>query len=545
MSEIRAKKRHSHAYLKLLTAASAILLLTGCASSRMRNSVNKEVYKILERKTKEVTAEKIPWDIDSKKDKELISESVPLTLKEALIIATRNNRDYKTAKEDVYLQTLSLISRRHSYHLRYGVGGSMTWTADEDTKDISADLNLGLIQWLAQGTQISLNVVEEYSQDLMAENSAENFQTVVGLDILQPLFRGAGRSVAQADLIQAERDVIYQIRTFLKYQRDFSVTVADKYYTLLETKNTLENYRTNYTYLKQTRERIEMLSEAGRETPMGVDQTRQDEYRAYQSWISANNNYQRLLDEFKIFLGLSPDVNITVEEKGLERFLDKGISQTKIDPADSIKLALEKRLDLLTSRDRLEDSKRDADVALNALRTQLDLKFGVETRSPLSENKLSFEFDDFEKPYYTAGLDWELPVNKVEERNTYVQALINFDRAKRNLENTEDFIKLEILNLCRNLEEAYQSYLIQGKSLELAQKRVEGTDLLLQAGRATTRDLLEAQEAYLNAKNSLSSAIVNYLVSYLEFLRDTETLEIDESGVWKGDLYGKISGESS
>ena len=59
------------------------------------------------------------------------------------------------------------------------------------------------------------------------------------------------------------------------------------------------------------------------------------------------------------------------------------------------------------------------------------------------------------------------------------------------------------------------------------------------------KDLLEAQESYLNAKNSLSTAIVNYLVSYLEFLRDTETLEIDENGVWKGDLYEKISGEGN
>ncbi|MDD5454686.1 MAG: TolC family protein [Candidatus Ratteibacteria bacterium] len=519
-----------------------IFLLTGCASSRMRSAVDKEVYKILEKKTKEITQEKISWDIDSKKDKELPDTAVPLTLKDALIIAAKNNRDYQTAKEDVYLRTLSLISRRHDFHFRYGVDGSAMWTKDENTdaENLSADLNLNLVKWLSQGTQISLNAAEEYFQNI-AEDGDESFQTVVGLNILQPLFRGAGRSIAQADLIQAERDVVYQIRAFLKYQRDFSVNVADRYYTLLETKNNLENYRTNYTYLKQTRERIEMLSEAGRATPMEVDQTRQDEYRANQNWIRANNDYQRLLDEFKVFLGLSPDVDITVEEKGLERFLDKGISQIKVDPADSIKLALEKRLDLLTSRDQLEDSKRNADVALNALRTQLDLTLGVERRS-LLEDKPSF---DLEEPYYTAGLNWELPVNKVEERNSYVQALINLDRAKRDAENTEDSIKLGILNLCRNLEEAYQSYLIQEKSLELAQKRVEGTDLLLQAGRATARDLLEAQESYLDSKNSLSSAIVNYLVSYLEFLRDTETLEIDESGVWKGDLYEKISGEGS
>ena len=107
----------------------------------------------------------------------------------------------------------------------------------------------------------------------------------------------------------------------------------------------------------------------------------------------------------------------------------------------------------------------------------------------------------------------------------------------------KDQIKLEVLNAYRDLQESYQTYLIQKNSLELASKRVESTDLLLQAGRATIRDLLEAQEAYLNAKNNLSNAITEYLISYLKFLRDTELLELDERGVWKGELYEKISGE--
>jgi outer membrane protein TolC len=517
-----------------------IFLLTGCAA-RIKNSADREVYKILEKKTKQVTPETILWDIEFQATQEVPSEDTPLTLKNVLIIATRNNRDYQTAKEDVYLKTLALISQRYNYSLRYGVDGTVTWEKDSlGEENVSADLNLNLAKWLAQGAQITFNIAQEYLKYLTGDTDGI-FQTVVGLDILQPLFRGAGRSVAQAGLIQAERDVVYQIRSFLRYQRSFSVTIADKYFTLLEANNNLENYSKNYTYLKQTRERIQMLSEAGRATPIEVDQTRQDEYRAYQSWLSANNDYQQLLDEFKIFLGLSPEVKISLEAGGLEMFLEKGISEIKVKPEESIKLALEKRLDLMTAYDQLEDSKRNVDVALNALRTKLDLNLGVESRTPTGD-KPSWEF---EEPTYTAGFNLELPLNKIPERNAYRQALINFERGKRTITQTRDEMKLDILNLCRNLEELYQTYVIQEKSLKLASRRVEGTDLLLQAGRATTRDLLDAQESYLNAKNALSSAIVNYLISYLEFLRDTETLEIDESGVWKGDLYGKISGEGS
>jgi outer membrane protein TolC len=516
-----------------------ILLLTGCSAKRLKRSADKDVYNILEEKTQQVTPEEIPWSIGPSEQQEISSEDTSLRLKNVLVMAAKNNREYQTKKEDVYLSALALTSQRYQFQLRYGVGGSVAWQEKSGEEDISADLNLNLIKWLSRGTQITFDIIQDYLKYLVG-GKTEVFQTALSLDILQPLFRGAGRTMAQADLIQAERDVVYQIREFLRYQRSFSVTVAEKYFSLLQTKNNVENYWKNYVYLQQTRKRVEMLSEAGRIPPIQVDQTKQDEFRAYQNWVEANNNYKELFDEFKIFLGLSPEAKISLEEKGLANFLEKGIPEIEVDQEESLKLAVENRLDLMTVYDQLEDSKRDASVALNALRTKLDLNLGVESSSPQDSHPVL----EFNETTYTAGLDFELPLNKIPERNAYVKALISLDRQKRNAMLKEDEVRLDVLNLYRNLEEAYQTYLIQKESLELANKRVGSADLLLQAGRAETRDLLEAQESYLSAKNSLSSAIVNYLVSYLRFLRDTELLKLDNKGIWKGDLYEKISGEN-
>lgn len=531
-----------------LVFLAVVLLFIGCSATRVKRSADRDVYNILEKKTKEVTSDEMLWSIEPSQQ-EITSEDTSLNLKDALVMAAKNNREFQTEKENVYLSALALTSQRYQFQLKYGVSGGVNWQKtlkDENTlqssdteETINADLNLNLVKWLAHGTQITFDIIENYLKYLVGDKT-EVFQTVLSLDILQPLFRGAGRSVAQASLIQAERDVVYQIRTFLRYQRSFSVTVAEKYFNLLQTKNNVENYWKNYVYLQQTRKRVEMLSEAGRIPPVQVDQTRQDEFRAYQNWVEANNSYDELFDEFKIFLGLPPEAKISLEEKGLENFLEKGIPKIEIDQEESVKLAVESRLDLMTANDQLEDDKRDVAVALNALRTKLDLSVGVDSSSPQDSHPVL----EFNKPTYTAGLDFELPLNKTLERNTYREALISLERQKRSVALKEDEVKLEVLNLYRNLEEAYQTYLIQKDSLELANRRVENTDLLLQAGRAETRDLLEAQESYLNAKNALSSAIVNYLISYLRFLRDTELLELDNKGVWKGDLYEKISGEN-
>ena len=53
------------------------------------------------------------------------------------------------------------------------------------------------------------------------------------------------------------------------------------------------------------------------------------------------------------------------------------------------------------------------------------------------------------------------------------------------------------------------------------------------AGRAQIRDVLEAQEALIQAQNGLTSAVVNYRIAELEFQRDTGLLQIDEKGLWQ------------
>lgn len=57
--------------------------------------------------------------------------------------------------------------------------------------------------------------------------------------------------------------------------------------------------------------------------------------------------------------------------------------------------------------------------------------------------------------------------------------------------------------------------------------------MFLDAGRAQIRDLLEAQDALLEAQNALTASVVNYRTAELAIQRDTGVLEVDEKGLWK------------
>ena len=65
----------------------------------------------------------------------------------------------------------------------------------------------------------------------------------------------------------------------------------------------------------------------------------------------------------------------------------------------------------------------------------------------------------------------------------------------------------------------------------MAARRVRSTTLFQQAGRSSTRDLLEAEAALLSARNSVVGAIVEYRMAGLKLRRDMSVLTITEEGL--------------
>jgi outer membrane protein TolC len=65
----------------------------------------------------------------------------------------------------------------------------------------------------------------------------------------------------------------------------------------------------------------------------------------------------------------------------------------------------------------------------------------------------------------------------------------------------------------------------------LAEERVKSTEIFFEAGRGVLRDVTEAQDALLTARNALSAAAVDYRVAELTFQRDTGLLKIKKDGL--------------
>jgi outer membrane protein TolC len=527
--------------LGIISAFCASLFLIGCSTSYYKEDADEEVYGIIADKGDEIGGMPSHFTIEGEKkplpfDPAAKSEAV-LSLESALTVAVENSREYQSQKEILYSQGLSLTLARHEFDPIFSGSASAEIERENQRNSISGALSFGISRMLATGADLSVVLTTNLFRFISGGDPAKSASSIISASIVQPLLEGAGRAVTLENLTQAERSMVYGIREFVRFRKTLSVDVAKDYYNLLQRKDAVDNAGNNYENLKTELERARLLAMAGRLPEFQVDQTEQDELSARDRWIREKEFYENLLDDFKITLGIPTDIAIQPDPSEMQELAKIGIVPPPVLAEEAVDIALDKRLDLRNTRGRVDDADRKVGVAANALKAGLDVSGSMDVGTQGETTPFDFDFDN---ATYGAGLSLELPLDKKSERNAYRRSLINLAASERNLAEQIDRIKQEVRNASRNLDQAEQSYNIQRNSLRLAKQRVESTTLLQQAGRASTRDVLESREALLNAQNAVSRALVDHFNARLDLLLAMESLKIGDDGLWIDDDDDKI-----
>jgi len=196
------------------------------------------------------------------------------------------------------------------------------------------------------------------------------------------------------------------------------------------------------------------------------------------------------------------------------------------------------QLQVLNAIDQFEDRKRKVRVAADQLRPKLDFFANASLNSEPPDDYTKFDPDKYRGG---VGLELDLPINPVPRRNTYRATLVSFEAQLRSLTLTLDDLKESIDRGQRTLLQTQQNYLIQNSALELAKRRVASITMLLEAGRAEVRDLVDAQNAQLVSENAVTASLVEYQVARLQLLLDVGVLDTSIREFWlKDHLPGSL-----
>ncbi|NQV69427.1 MAG: TolC family protein [Pseudohongiella sp.] len=551
---------------KILTIVLSGSILMACTSSANKHSADQESYAIIADKSELVPGMSAQVAIDDQAQIDLSQYSLNsdsfefldneadselgaqiISLNAALDLSFQHSKEYQTQKERLYLEALALTFDRYRYTPTFSAAGSANyqWDAEDQfvtdmqtltgmeaistSESIDARTSLGARYLLKGGGAIALNLTNNFTRFLTGDISEFGAGALIG-SFTQPLLRDFGTEIETEALMQAERDLLYQLRDFTRFRKSFAVRVASQYYSVMLNRETAKNNYAGLLANNLSLEREQAFQAEGLRTLLQVGRLEQSSLQQDLRWTSSITRYKRSLDNFKLLLGLDADANIVLDDNEMILITETGMQSPDLDLEQAIELALQTRLDLYTELDRVQDSARKIEVAANALKPGLDFSFVASV--PDANNGNLGELD-FENAVYTAGLDLELPLDSKAERNNYRRSLIDYEVATRDYLLAMDAIKLDVIDIWRRLNEASKSYDINVTSVQINERRVEEAELRAELGLGDIQDTVDSQNDLTAARTELVRSIVDHNIAKLEFWRDVGLLYINDNGQWE------------
>jgi len=520
-------RSHNHRWLRLgLACLGGLVVLAGCGPKNYKQDADKRVYDIIDRKwTPELGAkanykisdvEPSPYDVRADRD---IPVSGVLTLQEAVAIATAHNREYQLQKEHLYTTALDQRLVRHGYEWQLFGGGSAIYSNDGKDETVSVEANVGFNRLLSTGALVSTRVGTRWLDALLGFRES-GLSSVLGAAVTVPLLRGSDPKVVLEPLTQAERDTLYQIRTFNRFRKTFVVSVITQYYEVLELHEVVRNTEDYRNSLEKLCRQVERLIGAGRLPAEELDRVRQEILRARDTYILAKNEYDRFLDQYKITLGVPPTSEFTLDDGVFDALQTRGLPRPDFALDEAVEAALCRRLDVVNSADLVLDAQRAVYVAADGLRPGLALAGNADVGTNGDKT-------------IAGGPVLDLPLDRVREQDVYRRALILLNQRRREYELAADTVRLEVREAHRKLMEAAERYAVLSEGLTLARERIHKTSMLLEYVRVSSRRVLDAEQHLHNARNEAADALVDYAVATLDFYRDTDVLQVRPDGMWE------------
>jgi outer membrane protein TolC len=473
-----------------------------------------------------------------------------LKLEDALAIAVTRSRAYQSRKEQLYLSALSLTLTRHNFTPLFSASGRGTFSGqtqraveyrlDEVTGELKPVLSDNLVEqqqvsasgginasWLIRDVgRLTTSFTTSFLRFL---SGGQRPSAQLNATFVRPLVRDAGYKQQMEALTQAERQMLYDLREFTRYRREFSVQIATAYYGVLGNRDTVRNNFLNLQSSRKNAERTRALADEGRVTQSDLGRLAQQELSAESAWINAIRSYKQALDNFKLQLGLEIDTNLVLDDGELAALQ---IRHPEIAVDNSIEVALAARLDYLNSKDQFVDAERKVELAANLLKPRVDFTSSVTLTTDPAATK-GLPLPELDRYNYSAGLDVDPGLDRTSERNSYRSALISRDRSARAVEQQEDEIKLQVRDSWRSLDQAKRSFEISEIGVKLAERRVEEQTLLAELGRAKAQDQVDAQNDLVNSKNQRTQALVAHTIARLQFWNNMGILYIKDHGQWE------------
>lgn len=446
-----------------------------------------------------------------------------LTLHQAVETALKNNLNLRLKKEEIEAAGGAVMIEKGAFDTLFKAEASAAKeemiplapnSASEEQKSI---WQLGAEKRFTTGTLLGVGWNNNrYRNDLDGLFLNPALHSGFSITVQQPLLKGAGAERQQAGQYAAEK--VMQAAEFdsANEAAELAAKVKKAYWQLVFTRENLKaeqlSLRLAEQLLDETREQIE----AGRRAEIDIYQPQAEIALRSQELIAAEKAIGEAEDSLKLLMG------VQTASDWDENYLPADSPQTDLAPRDInqlIETALRNRADIQAAQRQIEAAEYRLTQTKDTLRPAFDL-IGGYSLAGTSDTYSSSITASIENPQqsWNLGLRFTMPLHNDSARGAMQQARARKMQGQTALELLRQQIQLEIRTALRDIRLAAKTLAAAQKTTFASKKQLEAERVRFDAGRATTFDVLLAQQKYAAAlsRQALSEAGCAIAIAELE-----------------------------
>ncbi len=435
-----------------------------------------------------------------------------LCLKEAVETALKQNLDIRLTGDDVEIASgnVELAEGKFDEKIRLSAGfesiDNPPFTVGNVGRENKAVVETGLFKKFSTGTEIQLGW-KNSSYDANSANMPINpvYDSELSLKISQPLLRGFGAEIQTGQIVAAQKG--FEAAKFWvdSVSADLAANVKGRYWDLVYAWQDIEVKKISLELARKLLDETVQKIAAGRLAEVEIYQPQAEVARREEKLINAERAIGYAEDQLKLLMNCD---DWLINLKPVD---EPDIETVQPDPELILQNALSNRPDLLAAEKNIEAARIQEMLARDSLKPSLNLVGGIDYGGTGDSYGEAVEaITDDASTNWNVGLLLSVPLRNRAAQGSYRQALANHSKSRTAAAILRLEIKKSVRTIVRDIHLAQKAMEATRKTSIASHKRLEAEQTKFAAGRATTLDVLTAQEAYSLALSQENSARVNY-----------------------------------
>ncbi|MEZ4458995.1 MAG: TolC family protein [bacterium] len=403
---------------------------------------------------------------------------------------------------------------------QYGRSPQLSAAGTTFVESNSLVLTSGISHTLPVGTQIAatLELGRSFRDSVFLGALGTAYDTTLKLEVSQPLLRGAGKDVGEAQL-RAARYGLTAAEAEAKSQTSaLALEVLNAYWSLWSAQRSVEIEGEALEVSKKQLADAEFRLSVGAVAPAQLVPMRIEIARAEESLVSAKSVVRQRAITLAQLVGLPPGAELIASPDGPSLSNTTGLEQ-------ALELARSNSPRLARLRVALESSKISVAQAEDAALPRLDATGSVQVAGLGTTVGDSFsEFAGFDAIVLFAGLRLELPVINRAREIDVERSQVSVTIAQAEYDQTERELNSRVAGLLNDLGSSDERLRLARETAALTRENVTAQSARFDAGKATTLDVIDSLKSFREAEFRVTQLQVERALTQLQLEEATGVL---------------------